>query len=333
MFFTRLVVLVLGLCIARPALADGYDSAVTRAAAARDRALETDNARDWQEALELFAAAIEFRPTKEAEFEFAEAALRLELEDEAFTAYRAALALGLEGKARERAAAFVETHEPRLGRLAVSGPTGARVYVDERKRGVLPLAEPIVVSPGTRSVHVDATNFRSFERHVVVDAGATTAITATLEPLVASPASSARTPSDTAQRALPTSKESPHVWATPALIAGGGLVLAGAATFVVTTIALGNQRDKLDKQCVIVDGDECAATTPELVSAAQATSDDIATSKTVRWVSVSAAAVGAGIAAVSLIVLTGSSEPEHARLSIRPLVSEHSLGAEWHGEF
>jgi hypothetical protein len=185
-------------------------------------------------------------------------------------------------------------------------------------------------------VHVDATNFRSFERPVVVAAGGTTTVAATLEPLVAvplAPSPTARAPEHASPGAPATSTHSPNAWATPALIAGGGLVLAGAATFVVTTVTLGNQRDSLDEQCAVVDGDECAATTPDLVSAAQATSDDILTTKTVRWISVGASAVGAGLATVSLIVLTGSTEREHARHSLRPLVSEHTWGAEWRGEF
>jgi hypothetical protein len=99
--------------IACCASADDYDATVARAAEARDRALESQSAEDWRQALALFAAAVALRPTMEAKFEYAEAAARLGLDDVARAAYQAAIDLGLEGKAAERARRFVEEHQAR----------------------------------------------------------------------------------------------------------------------------------------------------------------------------------------------------------------------------
>jgi len=323
---------LLVLALASPAWADGYDAAVARAAAARDRALETDSAKDWQEALELFGAAVEFNPTMEAKFEYAEAAVRLKLYDEAFGAYADALELGIAGKARERAQAFVGEHEHELGRLALEGPAGARVYIDERKRGTLPLGRAIPLAAGAHRLHVDATDFRPLERQIEVAADQTTNLTLALErawipPVAPHPVLPAAPPS-------PTDKTSPGGgWVMPLMVGGGALLVGGVVTIIGTSTALTNKRADLDEECAVVKDDACQATTATHVTTAQSIGNDIMALKNLRWVGVGAAAVGVGAVGVGLFELASRSGSTTTHQSARLEISGKFTGVRWQHDF
>jgi hypothetical protein len=325
--------LLLGSCIASSAFADGYDAAVTRAAAARDRAQETHSARDWQEALELFAVAIELNPTKEAAFEFAEAALELGLEGEALDAYARALELGLSGKAEERARAFITAHAHTLGRLVLRGPTGARVYVDERKRAVLPLAAPLSVAPGVRHVHVEATNYRPLEADIRIQADQMTTFEATLLPLAEAALPPVSAPGHATVDGAPRPQPAPGRWAMPVLIGGAGLTLAGAATVIATSIAVNAKRRDLGAVCAELRGDECAAATAGHLNRAQSLGNDILALKGVRGIGIGAALLGAGAMTLSLITLASSDGPSAPRRTAGLTLSGSSLEVTWRGEY
>jgi hypothetical protein len=181
--WVALSTVALRIVLTTPAFADSYDSAIARGVAARDRALETGSVEDWQQALDLFAEAVDLKPTKEAKFEFAGVAVRLHLEDEAFAAYEEALGLGLQGRAEERARAFVEAHGLEVARLDVAGPAGTMVYVGSRRRAVLPLSRPLVVSAGALLVRLEPPGSRPWEAKISIEAGKTTS----LKPELAAP--------------------------------------------------------------------------------------------------------------------------------------------------
>lgn len=315
------------------ARADGYDSAVARAAAARDRALETGSARDWREALELFGAALEFNPTMEAKFEYAEAAIRLDLDDEAFAAYADALELGIAGKARERAQTFVNEHEHSLGRLALAGPAGTRIYLDERKRGTLPLARAIPVVPGIHKLHADATSFRPFERELTVTADQTTTLELELEPASAPALAPHPLPPNAPLPAKDAGGPSGGNWATPVLIAGSALLAGGVVIIVATTANIAKKHDELEAACVVLEDNVCRATTAEDVSKAQTIGNDILAAKGLRWAGVGAAVVGLGAVGVSLFEIATRKDAKKVQQSARVEVSSAFTGVRWRAEF
>jgi hypothetical protein len=135
---------------ARPAAADAdaYTAALTRAIAAKERALDVNEPPRWEEALRLFQEAAALRYTRESTYEIGFAAERLARQDLAVEAYEAAIDLGLVGAPRARAQAFVAGNAAGLARLALRGPAGTRVRVAGVDRGRLPLNRPLVLFPG-----------------------------------------------------------------------------------------------------------------------------------------------------------------------------------------
>src|SRR3954468_14064128 len=77
------------LCLSAAAEAEDYETELVDGVAARDRALETQDERDWRQAWLHLKRAVELQSTAEAEFELAEVAVRLELWPEAYGAYQA----------------------------------------------------------------------------------------------------------------------------------------------------------------------------------------------------------------------------------------------------
>jgi hypothetical protein len=128
--------------------ADAYKAALTRAIAAKERALDVNEPPRWEEALRLFQEAAALRTTRECMYEIGVAAERLARFDLAVESYEAAVDLGLVGVPRSRAEAFVATHAAGLARLALRGPAGTRVRVAGADRGRLPLTRPLVLFPG-----------------------------------------------------------------------------------------------------------------------------------------------------------------------------------------
>jgi len=82
------------------ARADAYDATLTRAIAAKERAMDVNEPARWEEALRLFQEADAIRATREASYELGHAAERLARTDLAVEAYEAALNLGLTGQPR-----------------------------------------------------------------------------------------------------------------------------------------------------------------------------------------------------------------------------------------
>jgi hypothetical protein len=107
-----LILLIVGsrLLSAAPCLADEAPSLLVQGIRARDHALETNSPADWQLALSSFELAVEQDASKEAMFELANAAVRLDLLDQAFQAYERALKMNINPRAETDARALIETH-------------------------------------------------------------------------------------------------------------------------------------------------------------------------------------------------------------------------------
>ena len=297
-----------------PARAESYEQALARGVAARDRAQETELPGDWQRALEGFGEALQQNPTKEARFEWAAAAAQLHLDDEAFAAYEQALAQGLSGRAAQLAKAFLDAHATEMARLALAGPAGAEVFVRGRRRGVLPLAEPLVVSAGSVPLAVRLAGHRAFERELELARQETTSLEVELleanAPVEAAPAKPEpiQTPPQEPRAPLVIRREGPPAWALPTAIGAGALVLAGASAVVVSSLRLPGERETLEANCAVEpEGDQCdRAANPEERDRAQTAADDIATLKAVRWGGVAGLGVGVVVGTLAVVTLTTS---------------------------
>jgi hypothetical protein len=295
------------------------------AIAARDRAIETEDPRDWRQAFELLSELVKLRGTKEAEFELGNVAAHIEREDEAYAAYEQALALGLSGRAAAQAQAFVAGMHDRIGWLSVVGPAGASLYVRGRQRGVLPLPKPLPVVMGEALVSVEVSGLSAWKTRVVVVAGTTSALRAELgAPAVATgdPAS-ARSPEK-----LGSAASTPR-WGLPTAIAGGAVLAAGIGTVVGTTLALSSKREDLARNCLTLVDDQCLNATSAERDAAQADADAIAALKTARGVAIGASAVGGVALAAGLYVLLQKPTGTGRARGPTALVSQHGAMLLW----
>ncbi len=171
-----LAAILCALTLARVARADEYDATFTRAIAAKERALDKNDPAAFEEALELFQQADRIRSTKEAKYELASAAARLRQDDLAVEGYAAALELGLGGTAAEKARAFVDQKRAEMATLTVTGPEGTELYVGARRRGILPLARPIVVFAGKARIRAGLSDGREVVQSLVLAKGESRAI-------------------------------------------------------------------------------------------------------------------------------------------------------------
>jgi hypothetical protein len=127
------------------AWADAYEATLTRAIAAKERAMDVNEPTRWEEALRLFQEADALRATRETKYELGYAAERLHRHDLAVESYEAALDLGLTGPPRAKAEIFAGEHASVMARLEIRGRAGDRVRVAGIDRGRLPLARPLVL--------------------------------------------------------------------------------------------------------------------------------------------------------------------------------------------
>jgi hypothetical protein len=312
---------------ASPAVADEYDALLARAIAAKERALDTNDPAAWEDALSLFQQADRIRSTKESKYELGGAAARLRQDDLAVEAYESALALGLEGAARDKAQEFIQQHQNDVGRLEVVGPAGAEVWVGTRQRGVLPLGRPLVVFAGKRRVRV-AHGEREQLLEVEITAGKQQR--ADFVPLFAESPTPATPPPKTTPSA-PRAPEGPiltqpapdddHTLAWTLVIAGGATAAVGLGVVIGASSSIDTRRERLARLCAVPNGEDgCTSAQPGQREAAQSEVDSIATWKALRiggWVGLGVGAVAAGTGLV--LLLGGSREKASAHWSVAPL--------------
>jgi len=289
-------------------LADEYDAVFTRAIAAKERALDSNDPAVWQEALDLFAKADRVRSTKEATYELGSAAARLRQDDVAAEAFEASLSLGLGGTAADKARAFISEHLAEMARVVVVGPAGAEVWVSDRLRARLPLSHPVVVFAGQRHVRISL-GARSVTRDFVVKPGTTEtldvsgAFAAPERPPSPPPTSAPVAPDGGSP---PTTTRSPLAW--PLTIGGASFVLVGSVTALVASSNVSSHRDRLATLCAVRDGsDACRLAHPGKQSSAQDEVDAIATWKATRTAGFVGLGMGVVATGVGVILLSTSS--------------------------
>lgn len=323
--------------IAPPSFADAYDAAMARAVAAKEKAVDSNDPSAWDEALRLFEEADALKSTKDSKYELAGAAARLKEDDIAVEAYEEAIKLGLSGKAKEKAQAFITAHVAQMGRLEVKGPAGAALTIGARKRGTLPRA-PLVVFAGTvkvRAVH----NGVSVEDSAVLKEGATASIDLApkFEAAVAPPPTASAKPAPTAAPPLEGSPTVPlsdtgagaRALGWSLIIGGGALVVASGVGLFVSTSGLSSRRDSLNDHCSVPttgDPDQCSVPKLGQEAAAQSDNDAIATWKGVRTASYVTGGVGVMILTVGVVRLFTAPKPPRAS-AWQPTVNVAAHGA------
>jgi hypothetical protein len=363
----RLALTVAALLVgaAGTARADAYDATLTRAIAAKERAMDVNEPARWEEALRLFQEADALRATREASYEIGYAAERLARTDLAVEAYEAALDLGLTGQPRTKVESFIGAHAASLGRLQVRGVAEGRVRSGGVDRGRLPLRRPLVLFPGDVVIEiVDANNQSTPYRITVIAAHlqildlssasfGSSGSSSRPSSAPASPAPSSSPPLDAAsptiilaappipETASPPSPAPPAPERGPAAdrpAAGWWLVGTGAALVVAGGVMVAASHSRLDAErsdlrgtCDVLDGtDACTNARAGLEKQAQSDVDAIATWKAVRigsWIGVGAGAVTAGIGVWTLV---RGGRPESAPTVA---VTDRGLTLGWTGRF
>jgi len=314
---TRAAALLLSLSIALAtpyAFADSYDAAMARAAAAKEKALDANDAASWEEALARFLEADALRETKESKYEVATAAAWVKQDDLAVEAYAAALSLGIADPAKGKAEAFVAERASKMGKLRVVGPAGARVLIDGRPRGTLPRSTPFVVFAGSVKVRVEGGAVR--EGTVEARAGEESTFDAT--PVVQPPP-----PPPPRPIAPPPVKDSPerprsNTLGWSLLIGGGGVAVLGLGTTLLAMSRVSHYQGEVEKYCSSFDGTYCATVRSEgEKAAAQDASDGVATWRAIRTSGIVTSIVGGAVAIAGGVLLFSGKSSEGTTTALR----------------
>jgi len=332
---------------------DDYRSAMVRAVAAKEKAIDSNQPEDWAAALNQLRIADSIRVTAETKYEIGVAASRLDQEDIAVEAYSIALELGLSGSARDKARVYVSSHSSGLALLRVEGPDNTRVFVRGVERARLPLARFIFVQPGTIAFEAITESNEHITRILTLSAGQSESVSlnagqsreeskppADTQPAIHLPVSGTASGPFTPEREssgvvsfqYKPAPETPYGSSYPERQMGW-LLLSAGSTLSALSIAFvaisshkvnGSRQALLDNCAVQVNGpDSCSHAKPGHLDDAQADSDSIATwesARTASWVGLGAG-LSAVIAGTTLLSLpkpraTGSAAIPH--LSIEP---------------
>lgn len=323
-----LAVAAILMCSAVPAFADAWDSAMARAAAAKEKALDAGDPASWEETLRLFQEADAIRSTRESKYELAVAAAWLKQDDLACEAYEAAIALDLQGPARAKADAFLAEQAPRMARVNITGPASARVSIEGRPRGTLPHGA-FVIFAGTAHVKIDHDGrSTTLEPHAKAGETPTFDVTEALAPPKAPPPPApAKPPSRPSVEPAPRSALGPVL-----LISGGVVMVAGAVTWIYAAGREAHYDDVVRGYC---DGGTydasgfCTQLPAGRTEADKAAAEDASKSyglfKGIRIAGMIGLAGGA-IAAATGAVLTFGSRPEKT-VTLRPSATALAGGA------
>ena len=319
-------VLLLSLALCRVAQADAYDASLARALAAKERALDTNSPSDWEQALDRLFETEAVKKNSVTRYEIGVAASRLREDALAVEAYADALELGLAGSAADKAREFISAHRPALAELAVRGPAGTELWIEQRPRGVLPLDQPRLMFAGRSRIRARTPAGKTLERDVNAKSGERVTLDLDRE-------LGARQNAPEPVRAPEKQSSSPPVRDTASgprlgsvlLVGGGALAVAGGATVILAVLSLDSHRDELAKVCALPDGsDACAATTAGNVEAAQSEVDAIASWKTARTVGFVGLGIGVAVAVGGIVELVTGSPPKKS--GWRPGISTAESG-------
>jgi hypothetical protein len=329
------------------ARADAYEATLTRAIAAKERALDVNEPARWEEALRLFQDADAIRSTRETKYELGYAAERLNREDLAVEAYEAAIDLGLGGAPRAKAKTFIQRHVQGMARLTVRGTRPGRIRVAGIERGRLPLGRPLVLFAEETALELVDPDGRVTSYSLALARGRTDVLDLDAAPVVATvpsvvPAAAAAEPpaappaaegaaaqplpavappaAPVAVAPSPASPPAPPA-APPTVVSGGGhpgawlivtglvVAAAGGVMVAVSNNQLQDLRTDLVKRCNIPDGpDACTQAKMNEQGAATTDVDGIASWKAVRIGAWVGVGVGAAVAGAGVIIgLLGNS--------------------------
>lgn len=306
-------------------MADEYDATFTRAIAAKERALDLNDPAAFEQALDLFQQADRIRATKESKYELASVASRLRQDDLAVESYEAALALGLEGTAADKARAFVQEKQGEMARVGVKGPAGAELYVGARRRGTLPLASPLVVFAGNVRIRA-VSGAREVQKEVALAKGQNADLDLVSDfsgPPANAPPPSTYTPPVFTHPPVTQRPPEPDRTAPLALTIGGASVtVISIGTLILSYSRLSTHRDRLKEVCAVPRGtDECDKANTGERAAAQDEVDSIATYRTVRTVSFVGMGVGLVAGGIGIAWLSTSGAGESSRPTTSAFVS------------
>jgi len=215
---------------------------------------------DYQAALEAFQRAHQARPTTRSHTEIglAEQALHRWVEAEADLA--GALAETEDAWLKEhrsildKALADVRSH---LGMLTVeSGPRGAKVTIDSKPRGVLPLPGPLFLPPGMVHVEIAAPGRRLWHIDAQIEIGETSRLAPIFEPLDLPPvmpvATVARPANPEPPRPVSAEPTGLKVVGWLALVAGSAA--AGSGAYLLANSPAGSSRRLAGIECLALGG-------------------------------------------------------------------------------
>jgi hypothetical protein len=332
----RVLAVQLSMCIAlasmtTPAFADAYDAAMAHAIAAKEKAVDANDPSAWQEALRLFGEADAVRSTKDSKYELAFAAARLKEDDLAVEAYEASIAMGLTGKAKDKADAFVKEHAPKMARLSPQGPVGATITINGRLRGTVPVARPIVVFAGDVHVTVSDGKGTTIQDDLVTKPGETLPVdwSTKLAPKKTEPTTGAITVAPRKDKEVPVEDDGAAArnlgWTL--LVAGGSIAIAGGITTVVAGSSLSTRRESLVENCMVLSGsDNCPTAKPDRQADAKSDVDAIATWKGVRTAGLVALGAGGTLAVVGIVRLLTAPKAPATNAAVVPRVDVSNAG-------
>lgn len=131
----------------------------------------------YEDALREFEEALRAAPDAQKglmTFNVAQAQERLGRIAEAVASFQQYLSLVPDAEDRATVEARIQTLQARLtetGIVLTASEEGALVFVDGRQAGTTPLADPILVPPGSHELRVEKEGFRPFRLRVSVEAG------------------------------------------------------------------------------------------------------------------------------------------------------------------
>jgi hypothetical protein len=296
--------------------ADAYDAAMAQAAIAKEKALDSGNPIDWNDALDKFIAADAIKPTRESKFEIAVAASKVKADDLAVEAFEAAIALGLEGTAKTKADEFLNDNVAKMVRLTIVAPAGATVMVGDRKRTNKP-----VVFAGPIRVRVTHEG-KTVEKNVTFEPGAGNVdVTSDFAPPPPPPPPPEKKipPPPIRDEVKPVS----HTVDWALIVGGTTLAIAGGVTWAIATKTVSARRESLASVCHDYRQDDPElcwhANNPEDQAWAQEDSDMLRTWRPMRVVGAMGAGVGLVVAGIGVIRLSRTT-------TVSPLVTTSSVG-------
>jgi len=207
------------------------------------RALELRRAGHPADALELLRRAHDQAPSPRTLGHMGLVETTLQMWSDADAHLTAALATPADRWVRENqrfladAQARTQSH---VGELAVTGPPGARVRVDGKELGRLPLPAPLRLAEGDVRVTATAEGYKPFSVEVTIRGGVPAAVTVWLDPLHLEAASPPVPPPFVSDDGPPGDRRR---WV------GGALAAAGAGTLLWGIVWL-----RTDGRCEVADG-------------------------------------------------------------------------------